>query len=431
MAPAEQAPLLRTTSLWVTGPVSEDLAARLKQVGVDQLVVKRGFVDLTSRVPVVKTSEGPEIAGEIPLSVALRLQTGTAELGEDSAEALWNGLAPGIGSATGELILDLPNLAPGMPAFVRRLSDVSGLPVTPILTVSQLNRDRGLRTAEAARTVIVPVFGPEGIELRGVGEVGDTPIGEALSFLAGTGVRIRYGIVLTPKTKPELTVWGADLDPLCEGRRTDVKTDTSLGRAFVFRESMNWSGHHWSEGDRLDVQWIDAARLNRIFQDIDHIAIPEAAGWDLVSMAPPGGSLGIGRRALIDYLNGRGPGPDLDVGVRRSGRTVRLSVSNSGPFASVVGEHANWFEVTIDDGFLVAESRGDFERVDLGSRRGDHWSRGTNSRVNSVRFTETYVGPFESIVSGTIRMPSRRSTVQVRWHVTLSDGSVIEGRTNG
>ncbi len=420
-------PLLRKTIVWVGGAVDEDVAGQLKRAGVNLLVVRWGSIDLTTGSPVIKVASVPSIAGEIPVSAALRIESGSVELTPEAASTLWRGLAPVIGSTTAEIIIDVPTLSPGIPDFIRTLDQVSGLPVVPILTVTQIRNALGLELAKAAGTVIVPLFGPGAVGLRGVGDGGGDPLAERLASLVGTGVKVRAGIVLTPRTDPKLEQWGEELDRLCEGDRVQISTASKLDRAFVFRKPMAWSGREWAAGDRFEAQWMDAVRLDSAFREINSIVLPEVAGWDLVTLPPAGGALGIDRRALLAYLEGRGPAPVLDVKLRRQGRSLRVSVVNSSPFASVVSGHGNWLEVSLESGYLVAEDAGTFDRFELGKRVGDQWKSGLGSGVNAVRFTETVVGAEESLTTGVIRLPSSSARVRVRWSVSLSDGEVESG----
>lgn len=382
---------------------------------------------MTTGTPVIKIDPALPIAGDIPVSAALRIESGSVPLQSDSASVLWRGLGPVVGPTTAEIVVDVPTLSPGIPEFVRALDDVSGLPVVPILTVSQIRTDLGLELAKAARTIIVPLFGPGAVGLRGVGDARDEPLVDRLATLAGTGVRVRAGIVLTPRTNPKLTGWGDDLSLLCEGGRVDIKTDSALDRAFVFRKPLVWSGRQWSEGDRFDVRWMDAVRLNSALREIASVVVPDMAGWDFVTLPPSGGALGIDRQTLMAYLEGQGPAPSIDVSFRRQGRSLRVMVDNLGPFASVVTTHGNWLEVSLKSGYLAAEDPGSFDRIVLGKKTGGQWKPGISSGVNAVRFVETFVGANEQLKTGLIRLTSSRSEVVIRWSVTLSDGSVVSG----
>ncbi|RLE26330.1 MAG: hypothetical protein DRJ65_05740 [Acidobacteria bacterium] len=422
---------MRKTVIWVGGAVDEDFSTKLKRAGVDLLVVRRGSIDLTTGSPVIKVDPAPSIVGEIPVSAALRIESGSVELKPEAASALWRGLAPIAGPTTAEIIIDVPTLSPGIPDFVRTLDQVSGLPVVPILTVSQIRTDLGLELAKAAGTIIVPLFGPGAVGLRGAGDGGNDPLPERLASIAATGVRVRVGIVLTPRTDPKLEQWGEDLDRLCDGERVQISTDSKLDRAFVFRRATAWSGREWAVGERFEAQWMDAVRLDSALREVHSIMLPEVVGWDLVTLPPEGGALGIDRRALLAYLEGQGPKPILDVNLRRQGRSLRVSVVNSSPFASVVSGYGNWLEVSLGSGYLAVDGAGTFDRVELGKRVGEQWKSGIGSGVNAVRFTEVLVSAEESLTSGVIRLPSSRSKVTVRWSVTLSDGEVVSGELEG
>ncbi len=424
-------PLLRKTVVWVGGPIDEDVAAKLKRVGVDLLVVRRGSVDLTTGSPVIKVDPAPSIAGEIPVSAALRIESGSVELKPEAATALWSGLAPVVGSTTAEIIVDIPTLSPGIPGFVRSLDEVSGLPVVPILTVSQIRTEVGLELAEAAGEVIVPLFGPGAVGLRGVSEAGTEHLTSRLASLAGRGVKVRAGIVLTPRIDPKLTQWGEGLDQLIENGRVQISTDSKLDRAFIFQKPLVWGGRQWGVGDRIEAQWMDVVRLDAALGEIDSVVVPDVAGWDLVTLPPVGGALGIDRSALLAYLEGRGPAPALTVELRRRGRSLSVSLENSSPFASVMSGHGNWLEVSLKSGYLVATDVGDFDRIEVGKRTGSQWKPGLASGVNAVRFTEIFVGAEEALTTGVIRLPSSRARVRVRWLVTLSDGSTVSGELEG
>jgi len=109
---------------------------------------------------------------------------------------------------------------------------------------------------------------------------------------------------------------------------------------------------------------------------------------------------------------------------------VRVKLSNPSPFATAVSNHGNWVQVSVDEGWLVADAPGSFDRLVSGIVRGGRWETGELDRVNAVRFGEVYVAPGEEIVSGSVRIPSSRSQVTVRWRFSLSDGSEITGEIN-
>jgi len=135
----------------------------------------------------------------------------------------------------------------------------------------------------------------------------------------------------------------------------------------------------------------------------------------------------LSREALLLYLGGEGPEPDIQVEVDRSGRSVRVKVSNPSPFATTVSNYGNWVEVSAEEEWLTAKELGSFDRIALGAVQRGQWAGPDLDKVNAVRFYEVYVAPGEEIISGTVRVPSSRSPVTVRWHFSLSDGSELTG----
>lgn len=178
----------------------------------------------------------------------------------------------------------------------------------------------------------------------------------------------------------------------------------------------------------MAVRWVDAARLNAALTEFHRLTLPEVAGWDLVSLPPEGRTLGLGRQTLMRYLEGEGPEPDVEIEVERDGRNLRVSLVNSSPFVTAVTNYGNWVQVSVDEGLIRARDRGSFDSVRLGIARGDDWLDGDLDQFNGVRFSEVYLGPEERVSSGSVRLPSSRSPITVRWNLSLSDGSTVTGQ---
>jgi len=279
--------------------------------------------------------------------------------------------------------------------------------------------------AAAARICVLPAFGTEGADLRGIGELDPLPLWKKLEPLAGSGVRVRLAVVLTPRTDPVLKGPGDDLNPLTGV--ASMSTTSTLDRTFTFESNASWSGRNWQKNDSVAVRWVDAARLNAALTEMHRLVLPEVAGWDLVTLPAEDQALGLGRETLLRYLEGEGPAPDVEVDVERDGRSVRVSVTNSGLFVTAVSNHGNWIQVSADEGWIQARDRGSFDGLRLGNARGRDWNEGDLDRFNGVRFSEVYLGPEEQVSSGAVRLPSSRSKVTVRWNLTLSDGSAVTG----
>jgi hypothetical protein len=136
----------------------------------------------------------------------------------------------------------------------------------------------------------------------------------------------------------------------------------------------------------------------------------------------------MGREALVRYLAGEGPGPSPEVTAERSGRSVRVRLSNPTPFGSAVTSVGNFVEISVAAGALVAEDRGDFDGVELGTSRGGEFRSSAAGRFDTVRLVETYLAPGEALDSGWVRLPSTSSDVAIRWQVMVMSGERLVGR---
>ena len=426
----EVAPTPRRMVVWLGAEgLDAETAERMRAAGVDEVVVRRGSINLAGRAPVLRFNAIPPIEGAIPVGIALEVQGVREDLDRAVAEAVWRAIEAELdGSVPAEVILDMPRLTAGLDEFVTSLTDVSGVSVVPLLSFEQIQREGGLRTAAAARICVLPAFGTEGADLRGIGELDPLPLRKKLEPLAGSGVRVRLAVVLTPRTDPVLEGPGDDLNPLTGV--ASMSTTSTLDRTFTFESDASWSGRTWQKNDSVAVRWVDAARLNAALTEIHRLVLPEVAGWDLVALPPEDRALGLGRETLLRYLEGEGPAPDVEVDVERDGRSVRVSVTNPGLFVTAVSNHGNWIQVSVNEGWIQARDRGTFDGLRLGNVQGSNWSEGDLDRFNGVRFTEVYLGPDEQVSSGAVRLPSSRSKVTVRWNLTLSDGSAVTGEMN-
>jgi hypothetical protein len=398
----------------------------MRAAGVDEVVVRRGSMNLAGQAPVLRFSPMPPVEGAIPVGIALEVQGVREDLDRAAAEAVWRAIdAELAGSVPAEIILDLPRLTEDLDEFVTALTEVSGVSVVPLLSFEQIQHQDGLRAAAAARICVLPAFGTDGADLRGVGELDPLPLWKKLEPLAGSGTRVRLAVALTPRTEPPLDGPGEDLNPLTAA--ATVSTTSILDRTFTFEETSTWSGRSWQKGESVAVRWIDAARLNAALTEMHRLVLPEVAGWDLVALPPEDRSLGIGRKPLLRYLEGEGPEPDVEVDIERDGQILRVVLGNSGPFVTAVTNYGNWVQVSLDEGWLRARDRGSFDGLRLGNVQGDDWREGDSDQFNGARFSEIYIGPGERVMSGWVRLPSSRTTVNVSWNLTLSDGSAVTG----
>jgi len=426
---AEVAPTPRRTVVWLTEEgIDAETADRLAEVGVDQLVVRRGSILLTGGAPVVRLLPSPTVGGSIPTAIALEVPRPILTDHLDAADAVWAALEVDFGDRLpSELILDFPELGEETGGFVSRLALQSGLAVVPILSVSQIDSALGQAVAKAAHRCIVPLFGSQGADLRGLGDLDIQPLSDRLASIRNLGIRVRIAMALRPRSEPEVSAWAEDIDVLTDEAVAEIKRTSTLDRSFLTKRPLTWGGRSFSAGQTIAVAWVDAARLGLYLIESQRMILPEVEGWDLVSLPPVGPNLGLDRVELIRYLGGVGPAPTIDVQVQRSGRNLTVRLANTSVFRSAITGFGNWVQVELASGALVATSRGSFDHVLLGSMDRGKWRSNPPGRPDAVRFVETYLAPGEELKTGSIRLPSNRSKVRVRWQVQASDGSAVTG----
>jgi hypothetical protein len=419
----------RRTVVWLDDRGLDAItAAELERAGVDAVLVRRGAINLAQAAPVLRIDATPQLAGSIPIGAVLTVEGAREGLDDEMADAVWRAVVAELAeSPPSELVLDLPDVPPGMGDFIERLVSLTKLPIIPLLTFEQIGDEEAVRVAEAAGVCVIPAFGTGHPSFRGTGGGVARPLATKLEPLVGRRVAVRIAIGLRPVVDPAISVWGDDLNPLTEAENGEVRTSSSLDRTFVLGKDLNWSGVSWSKSDRIAVRWWDAARLHASFAEIDRIVLPDIVGWDLVHLPPPGARLGMGEEVLIRYLMGDGPEPEIRVDARRSGRTVRVSLANAGPFVTAVSGAGNWVEVSVSQGSLVVDGRGSWDAVELGNRRRGEWQMQTGGVANAVRFGERFLGPFEELETGRIRLSVSRARVTVRWQFQLSSGELVTG----
>jgi len=426
---ADVAPTPRKTAVWLSAEgIDAETADELAAVGVDQLVVRRGAILLSEGAPVVQLLPSPPVEGPIPTAVVLDIPHPVSKDNVDAADAVWAALEIDFGnSLPSEIILDFPELGEGTSEFVARLAGQSGLAVIPILRVSQIETELGQAVAMAAHRCIVPLFGPQNDDLRGLDDLDTQPLSVRLVSLRDLGVRVRVAVSLRPRTEPTVDDWAEDIDALTDETAAEIKRASTLDRSFLTKRPLMWGGQSFGPGQTIAVAWVDAARLGLYLTESHRTILPEVEGWDLVSLPPPGSNLGLDREELIGYLGGEGPGPKIEVRLERNGRNLTVRLANTSVFRSAITGYGNWIQVEIASGALVATSRGSFDRVILGSMDRGEWRPNPSGGPDAVRFVETYVAPGEELQTGSIRLPSSRSRVTVRWQIQLSDGSAVTG----
>ncbi|NOZ77693.1 MAG: hypothetical protein GXP48_00660 [Acidobacteria bacterium] len=419
----------RRCTVWLQGAsLPSETFGELTRLGVDEVVLDAGSVDLGAGVPVMRVNARPAIPGGMPFGALVHVKRPPEKTIARLARPVWEGLKgawPGIVHAR-ELLLDLPRTPAGTAAFVTGLSGAARMPVIPVLSVAEASSGPGKALARAAGGCVVLLAGNLGAFRPGAA-VSDQPFSDQLAPLAGTGLCPRAAIVLTPRVSPDPGTWPDDVEPLSHPGVADLSTPEDFDWAFHLKRGITWSGKTWKRGDTIEASWLGAARLNADLHELTNVTLPEVGGWDLVGVTAKPVAMGMGLSTLKAYLKGEGPAPDVTVKVERSGRKVRVTLRNPTPFCSALSSFGNWVEVSIPRGLVAVSKRGSFDRLTLGSLRSGTW-RAVTGGTNAVRFFDTFVAPGETARSGWIRVPSWRTAVTVRWRLLVSTGETISGR---
>ncbi len=425
--------LPRKIVVWIDQEGADQMTVtELKKAGVDELVVPWGAVELGADVPLVRAEAPPSVGDGLPTAALLTLLPSGDRVDPDSADAVWQTLIRGFSttSAPVEILAEIPHTAKDLPRLMARLAEVSGLPVVPVLAPSQLGNPIAIEAARQAGSCVVVALGQVNLWRKGSDAVLG-PLRDAFVPLAAAGVKVRTGIVISPESDPKIDGWPDTINPLTEPETAEILPDSTLGRSFRMLHPVEWSGREWSAGQTISLAWTDAAELDAALGEASRLTMPVCAGWDLLWLPPEGdSSLGLGQSTLLAYLGGDGPEPRLSITTQRSGNVLRLTVENRSAFGSAVSRFGNWVEVDGGDRALVAEDRGDFDGIVVGTKTGGRFQRTSEGSVTAVHLLENFIAPGESLRSGRIRLGARNAKVTIRWHIQLSDGREVTGTLN-
>lgn len=420
----------RRTVIWIDQTGADQMTVtELKKAGVDELVVPRGSVELGSEVPVVRAEASPSLGDGIPTAALLTLLPSGEQVDPDSADAVWQTLAREFSTTSPpvEILAEIPRTAKELPKLMARLAEISGLPVVPVLAPSQLGDPIAIEAAHRTGSCVVVALGQVNLWRQGTTPVVG-PLRDAFAPLAEAGVKVRTGIVISPESDPKIDGWPAAVNPLTEPETAEILPGSTLGRSFRILRPVEWSGREWSAGQTISLAWTDAAELNAAIAEASRLTLPVSVGWDLLWLPPERDStLGLGQSTLLAYLDGNGPEPRVSIKTQRSGSILRVTAENTSAFGSAVSRFGNWIEVDGGDRALVAEDRGDFDGIVVGTTTGGGFQRTSGGSITAVHLLENFIAPGESLRSGRIRLAARNAEVTIRWHIQLSDGREITG----
>ncbi len=89
----EVAPTPRRLVVWLGAEgLDAETAERMRAAGVDEVVVRRGSMDLAGRAPVLRFNAIPPVEGAIPVGIVLEVQGVREDLDRAAAEAVWRAI---------------------------------------------------------------------------------------------------------------------------------------------------------------------------------------------------------------------------------------------------------------------------------------------------------------------------------------------------
>ncbi len=196
-----------------------------------------------------------------------------------------------------------------------------------------------------------------------------------LAALKDLGIRVRVAAALRPKTEPDVGGWAEDVDPLTDETVAEIKRTSTLDRSFLTRSPLTWGGAPSESAS-------------------DHRGGLGGCGADSASFSPKATAPSCPRSKAGIWFRCRRWGPtSVSIGTSSSAISVeegpapdhrcrypaqragpdRSNVVNSSVFRSAITGFGNWVQIELLAGSLVATSRGDFDRVILGSMERGEW----------------------------------------------------------
>ncbi|NCO69321.1 MAG: hypothetical protein GW878_02215, partial [Acidobacteria bacterium] len=253
----------------------------------------------------------------------------------------------------------------------------------------------------------------------------------AIEDIDATGATYRIAIAIEPRVVPAPGPRGATLAELTPG---DVASfDPGVrGDLFRLRRPLDWGGVRLETGQTVEIDATDTTRYNR---DLGLALRPVRfglAGWDTVGAPRRSPAIGMSFEAFVDYLQGNasGPRPRVDA-IWASSGTIRLTLVNPSPHASLVATTGNFVEVVFPATVARDITLGQFSGAEYGRVDADgSFRRVPPHDANAVRLYTTYLGPGAEVTGGAVSFVSRPREVYIRWGVRLGDGlDVVGGRT--
>ncbi len=151
----------------------------------------------------------------------------------------------------------------------------------------------------------------------------------------------------------------------------------------------------------------------------------------LVEGVPKDGHL-VGYPAVRALLTGKPLEPRLEVEAipGESGRgqiEFAVRATNAGPTPTDLSHYNNWIQIRVDGGTVALVKTGDFDRYEQLTSEAEGYKPTSSSRAVVARLFENIFAPGERNQSGPILVAGTHPRIFLSWHLTLSDGRVVNG----
>lgn len=425
---AAEQPAATSHRVWLLNGVPDESAlAALRSVGVSGLVVPVGRLELLQGRSRLSLLPLPEIGrlGGWPVTLAVWVEgsgdaRGDAGTFVDQIAPVQRMLARPAG-----VVLATTHLFPGAVAFASELARASGTTVELAAAAAELRGAVPRGGWQGVRPLALAFGLPASLGFPAATLQDDAA---AIEDIDASGATYRIAVVIEPHVKPAPGPAGASLAELAAG---DVASfdPGARGEVFRLRRPLDWGGIRLETGQTVEIDATDTARYNR---DLGLALRPVRfglVGWDTIGAPRRAPAIGMSLEAFIDYLQGNasGPRPRVDA-TWASGGTLRLTLANPSPHASLVARTGNFVEVVYPDTVARDITLGQFSGAEYG-RIGANGSfqRVPPHNASAIRLYTTYLGPGAEITGGVVSFVSRPREVSIRWGVRLGDGQNVVG----
>jgi hypothetical protein len=421
-------PVALSHRVWLLGALPDGASlAELRVAGVDGLVVPVGKVELTGDTSHFSLSTLPDLKALAgwPLT-ALVWADGNGRAAGDPATFAAQ-LAPVQRTVPGKpgLLFVSTQFSPGVVAFARGVAEKLHERVELALPAPELARALGEGGWGRLHPVAVAFGNPPALGFPPSTLQDDL---SALERLDAVGVPYRVVVVVAPHAVPPPGPAGASLAAVA-GAETATYRPGERGDTFLLRKPVDWGGTIVGADRSITVEMVDTARYDRDLGMLLRPARPDLEGWDTAGLPAPDPTIGMNRKAFLDYLEGGSTYPSPEVAVERLGTAaLRIALINPTEQASAVATTGNWVELRFEGTDVRDVQLGDFSGMEYGRLDGGVWRRTVARDASAVRLYLTFLAPRARIAGCLVTFLSPPRSVSTRWGLRIGDGSNVTGR---